>query len=92
MICRPFASGTAGWACAPHFLVDQLTLSQPGWHIIPTQYYKPPPPEFSDLATTLLCIGPAMHYAKLMLKSVRNGCETMMYEFSELKSFYFGTR
>ena len=27
---RPVASGGAGGACAPHFLVDQLTLSQPG--------------------------------------------------------------
>ena len=26
----------------PHFLADQLTLFQPGGHIIPTQYYKPP--------------------------------------------------
>ena len=27
----------------PHFLADQLTLSQPGGgHIIPTQYYVPP--------------------------------------------------
>ena len=26
-----------------HFLADQLTLSQPGGHIIPTQYYVPPP-------------------------------------------------
>ena len=27
----------------PHFLTDQLTLSQPGGgHIIPTQYYVPP--------------------------------------------------
>ena len=25
----------------PHFLTDQLTLSQPGGHIIPTQYYVP---------------------------------------------------
>ena len=24
-----------------HFLTDQLTLSQPGGHIIPTQYYVP---------------------------------------------------
>ena len=24
------------------FLADKLTLSQPGGHIIPTQYYKPP--------------------------------------------------
>ena len=28
-----------------------LTLSQPGGHIIPTQYYKPP--GFSNLATAL---------------------------------------
>ena len=25
----------------PHFLADQLTLSQPGGHIIPSQYYVP---------------------------------------------------
>ena len=40
-----------GEARAPHFLSDQLTLSQPGGHIIPTQYYVPP--RFSDLATAL---------------------------------------
>ena len=33
----------------PHFLADQLTLSQPGGHIIPTQYYVPPPPYFRTL-------------------------------------------
>ena len=27
---------------SPHFLADQLILSQPGGHIIPTQYYVPP--------------------------------------------------
>jgi len=26
----------------PQFLADQLTLSQPGGHILPTQYYEPP--------------------------------------------------
>ena len=41
-ICRPVASGGAGEARAPHFLADHLTLSQPGGHIIPTQYYVPP--------------------------------------------------
>ena len=51
-ICRPVASGGAGEARAPHFLADHLTLSQPGGHIIPTQYYVPPP-RFSDLATAL---------------------------------------
>ena len=50
-ICRPVASGGAGEARAPHFLADHLTLSQPGGHIIPTQYYVPP--RFSDLATAL---------------------------------------
>ena len=34
----PKASGGAGG----HFLADQLTLSQPGGHIIPTEYYVPP--------------------------------------------------
>ena len=33
------------------FLVDQLTLYQPGAHIIPTQYYLPQ--KFSVLATSL---------------------------------------
>ena len=33
----------------PTFLADQLTLSQPGGHIIPTHYCKPPPP--SDFQT-----------------------------------------
>ena len=32
---------TQAWRKRPHFLTDQLTLSQPGWHIIPTQYYVP---------------------------------------------------
>ena len=36
-----------GGARAPQFLADQLTLSQPGGHIIPTQYYVPLPPGFS---------------------------------------------
>ena len=43
MLYRPVASGKAVGARAPHFLADQLTLSQPGGHIIPTQYYVPPP-------------------------------------------------
>ena len=29
-------------AQAPQFLADQLTLSQPGGQILPTQYYEPP--------------------------------------------------
>ena len=37
----------------PHFLSDQLTLSQPGGHIIPNQYYVPPPQIFRP------CDGPA---------------------------------
>ena len=37
LLFRPVASGGLGGACAPHFLVDQLTLSQPGGHIIPTR-------------------------------------------------------
>ena len=51
---RPVASGGAGGACTPHFLADQLTLSQPGGgHIIPTKYYVPPPRIFRP------CDGPA---------------------------------
>ena len=35
--------GPGGHVPPPHFLADQLTLSQPGGgHIIPTQYYVPP--------------------------------------------------
>ena len=48
--CRPVASGGAR---APHFLSDQVTLSQPGGHIIPTQYYVPP-------RIFRLCDGPAI--------------------------------
>ena len=52
---RPVASGGAGGgACAPHFLADQLTLSQPGGYIIPTQYYVPPPRIFRP------CDGPGL--------------------------------
>ena len=43
----------AGGHVPPHFLADQLTLSQPGGHIIPTQYYVPPPHIFRP------CDGPA---------------------------------
>ena len=43
--------GGRGGMCPP-LLADKLTLSQPGGHIIPTQYYVPP--RFSDLATALL--------------------------------------
>ena len=39
----------------PQFLADQLTLSQPWGHILPTQYYEPP--GFSDLATALCMYG-----------------------------------
>ena len=35
-------AGGARGTCPPHFWTDQLTLSQPGGHIIPTQYYVPP--------------------------------------------------
>ena len=38
----------------PQFLADQLTLSQPGGHILPTQYYDPPPRIFRP------CNGPAL--------------------------------
>ena len=47
--------GGRGGPCPPHFLADQLTLSQPGGGTLP-----PPstmcPPRFSDLATALHCI------------------------------------
>ena len=39
--CVPI-TGPSQVGGAPHFLADQLTLSQPGGHIIPTQYYVPP--------------------------------------------------
>ena len=35
-------SEAGGLAHAPQFLANQLTLYQPGGHIIPTQYYAPP--------------------------------------------------
>ena len=38
----PSQAGGGGPVPPPHFLADQLTLSQPGGHIIPTQYYVPP--------------------------------------------------
>ena len=47
----PSQAGGPGGHVPPHFLSDQLTLSQPGGHIIPTQYYVPP--RFSNLATAL---------------------------------------
>ena len=34
--------GRQGGQPPPQILADQLTLSQPGGHIIPTQYYLPP--------------------------------------------------
>ena len=37
----PLQAGGPGRHVPPHFLTDQLTLSQPGGHIIPTQYYVP---------------------------------------------------
>ena len=49
LLTRPFASGGGGLEAL--FLADQLSLSQPGGHIIPTQYYLPP--RFSDLAMAL---------------------------------------
>ena len=47
-------AGGPGGHVPPHFLSDQLTLSQPrgGGHIIPSQNYVPPP-GFSELATAL---------------------------------------
>ena len=49
---RSVASG-GGFSLPLHLLADQLTLSQPGGHIIPTQYYVPPPHIFRP------CDGPA---------------------------------
>ena len=40
-------------ARAPHFLTDQLTLSQPGGTLSPPSITCPPPTGFSDLATAL---------------------------------------
>ena len=45
---RTYTSAVAGLSEAggpggAQFLADQLTLSQPAGHIIPTQYYVPPP-------------------------------------------------
>ena len=39
----------AGEALAPQYLADQQTLSRPGGHIIPTQYYLLAPQEFQTL-------------------------------------------
>ena len=49
-----FKTNTTAASRYIYFFTDQLTLSQPGGHIIPTQYYVPP--RFSDLATALLLI------------------------------------
>ena len=49
-------AGGPGGARAPHFLTEHLTLSKPGGHIIPTQYYVPPPQIFRP------CDGPEMLY------------------------------
>ena len=38
---RQGGGGAWGASAPPQFLTDQLTLSQPGRHIIPTQYYVP---------------------------------------------------
>ena len=46
-----------GRGMPPHFLADQLTLSQPGGHIIPSQYYVPP-------QIFRPCDGPGMHLSK----------------------------
>ena len=40
--CMTRACRKGGGHQPPQILADQLTLSQPGGHIIPTQYYKPP--------------------------------------------------
>ena len=44
-------SGVSLLGVPPQISADQLTLSQPGGHILPTQYYEPP--GFSDLAMAL---------------------------------------
>ena len=46
-------AGGPGGLVPPHFLADQLTLSQPGGHIIPTQCCVPP--RFLTLAACLGC-------------------------------------
>ena len=46
--------GWGGGASAPPFFGRSINPTQPGGHIIPTQYYKPP--RFSDLATALLIL------------------------------------
>ena len=52
------------------FLADQFTLSQPGGHIIPTQYYTPwyykPPQIFRP------CDGPGMAIVRQSLVAVVN--------------------
>ena len=83
---RPVASrGPGGHVPPPHFLADQLTLSQPGKCTLP-----PPnitcPPGFSDLATALLLISRSirstMHKTPLKFAPV--------VELAKLKFTYTG--
>ena len=48
----PSQAGRPGGHVSPHFLADQLTLSQPGGAHYPHQVLCAPP-RFSDLATAL---------------------------------------
>ena len=44
-----------GWeALVPQFLARQLTYLNQGGRLCPPQYYEPPTPGFSNLATALL--------------------------------------
>ena len=51
--------GGLGGLKPPQFLADQLTLSQPGGHILPTQYYEP-----SRIFRP--CDGPDTYYSNLL--------------------------
>ena len=59
----------AGGLQPPQFLTDELTLSQPGGHIIHTQYYTSPPP--LDFQTLRRPCQTANHY------TIGNICEMM---------------
>ena len=52
MITGPSQAGGPGGHVPPHFLADQLTLSQPGGAHSPHLVLRAPP-RFSDLATAL---------------------------------------
>ena len=61
--------GRQGGQPPPQILANQLTLSRPGGHIIPTQYYLPPP-GFLTLAACLNLVGihPCIHSLPPWLK------------------------